>query len=78
MMLYGENGTQLCPTIEVNVRRTMGFVALALARFATSAPMIMRIIPNPLQQPSAAVDDSDTIQLVPPSPHFAATLSPMP
>jgi hypothetical protein len=79
MMLYGENDTQLCPTIEVNVRRTMGFVALALARFATSAPMIMRIIPNPLQQQSAAVDDSDTtIQLVPPSPHFAATLSPMP
>jgi hypothetical protein len=75
MMLYGKNGANICPTIEVNVRRTMGFVALALARFATSAPMIMRITPNPSHD---IIDDANALHLVPPTKHFAVTMSPMP
>ena len=71
MMLYSEQ--RICPIIEVNVRRTMGFVALSLARFATDKPLCMRVIPNPTD-----VQANDALHLVPPSRHFAVTLSALP
>lgn len=63
MMLYeaADGQVLICPTVEVNLRLTMGFVALALAdRFGAGE---FRITPGP----------AAGLQLVPPGGAFAAT-----
>lgn len=66
MMIYlADNGRELiCPTIEINFRRTMGFMALALQRRFGRGEF--RISPGP--QPG--------IQLVPEGGAFSATFQP--
>lgn len=63
MMLYeAPDGSQLiCPTVEVNLRLTMGFVALALAERLGRGEF--RITPGP----------APGLQLVPPGAAFSAT-----
>lgn len=65
MILYGPEQT-ICPTIEVNLRRTMGFVALSL--YERLGRGIFRISPRP----------EDGIQLIDTNPYFSATFSPLP
>ena len=69
MMIYrgSEGREQICPTIEVNLRRTMGFVALSLAEKFGSGEL--RIIPRP----KGTVEGID---LVPPNPDFAVKFIP--
>ena len=43
MMIYGPNRL-ICPTVEVNLRTTMGFVALALRRRYARA--LLRVTPS--------------------------------
>lgn len=63
MLTYrGEDNTlRIYPAVEVNLRMTMGFVALALSRRFGSG--LFRIAPRQL----------DGIQLIPPNPYFSAT-----
>ncbi len=66
-MMLLEDGN-ICPCVEVNVRKTMGFVALALGqRFGSGE---FRIIPRPKDLPQSAM------HLVPPNPAFAAVFLP--
>lgn len=64
MILYGKERL-ICPTIEVNLRRTMGFVALSL--YERLGCGVFRIMPCP----------ADGIQLIDPNPYFSATFSPL-
>ena len=64
MMLLDDGN--ICPCVEVNLRKTMGFVASALARRFGSGEL--RIIPRPSTIPLSA------IRLVPENSHFAAIL----
>ncbi len=61
MITYGPDNL-ICPTIEVNLRRTMGFVALAL--FERLGRGVFRIAPGP---------SADGLQLIDPNPYFSAT-----
>ncbi len=65
MIIYGADRL-ICPTIEVNLRRTMGFVALSL--YERLGRGIFRISPHP----------SDGLQLIDTNPYFSATFSPLP
>lgn len=65
MVLYGPEQT-ICPTIEVNLRRTMGFVALAL--YERLGKGIFRISPR----------KEAGLQLIDINPYFSATFSPLP
>lgn len=62
MMLLDDGN--ICPCVEVNLRKTMGFIASALARRFGQGEF--RIIPRPSTIPSSA------IRLVPENSHFAA------
>lgn len=66
MMLYEDSDgrTLICPTVEVNLRLTMGFVALALGE--RLGPGHFRITPGP----------APGLQLVPPGAPFSATFLP--
>lgn len=65
MMLYESDGEmKICPTVEVNLRLTMGFVALALERRFGRG--FFRIAPHRL----------DGISLIPANAHFSAALLP--
>lgn len=70
MMTYlgGDGRAAICPTVEINLRMTMGFVALALERFAPS-PKRFRIIPGATDVLPGA------ISLLPPNPDFTFLLS---
>ncbi len=46
MMIVDENGIKLHPCVELNLRRTMGHVALALQQIPTTSHTIMQIIYN--------------------------------
>lgn len=66
-MMLLDNGN-ICPCVEINLRKTMGFVAKALAnRFGRGE---FHIIARPSELPSSA------IHLVPPNPAFAAIFVP--
>ena len=65
MVLYGPERT-ICPTIEVNLRRTMGFVSLEL--YNRLGRGIFRILPHP----------ADGIQLIKHNPYFSTTFTPEP
>lgn len=72
MMLYrGADGRILiCPTVEVNLRMTMGFVALSLVRFLPEDRRLgeFRIIPNRVEA------QSGQILLLPPGSEFTFLL----
>ena len=65
MITYGPENL-ICPTIEINLRRTMGFVALAL--YERLGRGIFQITPG----------ESTGLQLVDPNPYFSATFNPLP
>ncbi len=67
MITYGPENL-ICPTIEINLRRTMGFVALAL--YERLGRGIFRIT---LTKDAPA----DCIQLIDPNPYFSATFQPL-
>lgn len=70
MMLYraADGRTLICPTVEVNLRMTMGFVAMALTRFA-DCPSVFSITPGNGGGPGG-------LSLLPPNPHFSFVLTP--
>lgn len=68
MITYGPKNL-ICPTIEINLRRTMGFVALAL--YERLGRGIFRITPT-------KDAPADCIQLIDPNPYFSATFQPLP
>lgn len=73
MMVYETDDRRrlICPTVEVNLRKTMGFVALALAaRFGRGRFAISAGSPPPSSSPS--------IKLIPDNPYFSATFTPLP
>ena len=66
MITYGPDNL-ICPTIEINLRQTMGFVALKL--YERLGRGVFRILPGP---------SSDGIPLIDPNPHFSAIFQPIP
>lgn len=64
MILYGPERI-ICPAIEVNLRRTMGFVALSL--YERLGRGIFRVLPRP----------AAGVQLVGANPYFSATFTPL-
>ncbi|MDE6535853.1 MAG: hypothetical protein K2K82_07590 [Muribaculaceae bacterium] len=65
MITYGPENL-ICPSIEINLRRTMGFVALSL--YERLGRGIFRITPG----------ESVGIRLIDPNPYFSATFHSMP
>lgn len=65
MITYGPDNL-ICPSIEINLRMTMGFVALSL--YERLGRGVFRIVAGP----------SEGIQLIDPNPHFSATFQPLP
>lgn len=65
MITYGPDNL-ICPTIEINLRHTMGFVALSL--YEKLGRGIFRITPGA----------AEGIQLVDPNPYFSATFQQLP
>ncbi len=70
MMLYraADGRTLICPTVEVNLRMTMGAVALSLERFTNGRVSEFRIIPHP------QATTPDSLSLLPPSSPFTFLL----
>ena len=70
MMLYraADGRTLICPTVEVNLRMTMGFVAQSLCRFA-AGPSVFSI--------TSGASVSAGLSLLPPDPNFSFSLRPV-
>lgn len=66
MVTYGPENL-ICPTIEINLRQTMGFVALKL--YERLGRGMFRVLAGP---------NSGGIQLIDPNPYFSATFKPIP
>lgn len=77
-MLAGADG-RLHPAVEINLRKTMGYVAIALSDRILPDGAIgeYTVMPVKCQQPASAYSVSDgkltggALELTPPSPHFA-------
>lgn len=69
MMVYetADHRRLVCPTVEVNLRKTMGFLALALARRFGSGAFEIR---------TGADIPPGAMRLVPPNPYFSAFFKP--
>lgn len=68
MMIYetADHKQLICPTVEINLRKTMGFVALALGeRFGRGRFEVSTNPPRP-----------GSLKLIPDNPHFSATFTP--